>query len=99
MNMINLETREDIWNALRPYSPSWIPLDFLRQLIWAKDNGHIKHVEIIGSGGKNYDWKGEIRIKLEDEATTMFVINRFVMPSHADEVFMPDKNTLRLWWD
>ena len=99
-----LETREDIWNALSPYSPSWIPSDFLNNLIWAKDNGHIKHVE-IESGSSHFQigsrsrWDGEIRIKLEDEATTMFVVNHLIAPSQADEVNMMDRNTLRLWWD
>ncbi len=93
--MIELETREDIWNALSPYAPSWIPSDFLKHLIWAKDNGNIKHVE-IGSKSK---WDGEIRIRLIDSANTMFVVNHFVTPSRADEVNMVNQNTLRLWWD
>ena len=95
MNMIELETREDIWDTLSPYAPSWITSDFLKHLIWAKDGGHIKHVE-IGSKSK---WDGEIHIKLADEANTMFVVNHFITPSRADEVNMMNQNTLRLWWD
>ena len=101
-----LETREDIWNALSPYSPSWIPSDFLKHLIWAKDNGHVKHVEIGSKGKVNARggasisfWDGEIHIKLADGASTMFVVNHFITPSRADEVNMMTQNTLRLWWD
>lgn len=98
MNMIELETREDIWNALQPYTKSWIPLDFLKQLIWAKDRGAITHVEMAANSRANR-WDGEIFIKLAAKTQTQFVINHFVMPSRADEITMPDKNTLRLWWD
>lgn len=93
-----LETREEIWNTLRDRAfRSWIPEDFVKHLIWAKDNGHIKHVE-IGSNSKS-DWDGEIRVKLTETSNTMFVINHFVTPSRADEVNMMSQNTLRLWWD
>lgn len=93
--MIELETREDIWDALSPYSPSWVPSDFLKHLIWANDTGNIKHVEM----GRKSNWDGEIHIKLADGADTMFVVNHLIAPSQADEANMINQNTLRLWWD
>lgn len=96
--MKTLETREEIWNALQPYNKSWIPENFLKHLIWAKDRGAITHVEVADNTIPNR-WDGVLYIKLAAKTQTQFVINHFVMPSRADEITMPDKNTLRLWWD
>jgi hypothetical protein len=101
MNMSNLkkiEDRDDIWKALVPYVHSWMPMKFLKQVIWARDNGHITHVELT-RGTTSDHWDGNLYLKLADPKDAMFVINNFVMLAAANEVSMTDERTLRLWWD
>jgi hypothetical protein len=96
--MKKLETRDEIWNELRHYVHSWIPLKFLRQVIWACDNDHITHVE-LARGTTRDRWDGNLYLKLAEPKDAMFVINNFVMVAAANEVSMADERTLRLWWD
>lgn len=96
-DMKTLTTREEIWATLKPFTKSWIPQEFLKQLIWSLDRGAISAVAVpVGTSATR--WDGTIHITLA-KAEIHYVINKLVQPSRADEVSMPDKNTLRLWWD
>lgn len=100
MNMIELETRDQIWDTLIPFS-KWIPKSLIRNLVLAKDSYKILSVSVSNNTStKKSRWDGLLLINLNDSVcNTEYVINAFVSVANAHEICMEDSKTLRLWWD
>lgn len=56
-------------------------------------------VECLGMGEEDGHWDGEMFVIFKKIPKTSSVVNAILQHARADEMFMQDEKTLRLWWD
>jgi len=76
---------------------SWLSNNLMARICDFLDKGTItinaKYIK-----PKTMEWDGELLINVEN-LSNLEIVNGLIQYSSANEIFMTDEKTLRLWWD
>lgn len=76
---------------------SWLSKNFMNRVSHLLENKRMtataKHIK-----PKIHEWDGELLFDVSG-LTTAEVVDELIQFSDANEIFMNDEKTLRLWWD
>lgn len=76
---------------------SWLSNQFMKNVSTLLDNSKIT-VTATHIDSEKHEWDGELLFEVS-KLTSGEIVNYLIQFSSANEIFMNDEKTLRLWWD